>query len=55
MKIQNNSIIHELKDKVYYQNQIYTIIKIQEDIVHLQHLNQFKYVRTNIFNIKGIK
>jgi hypothetical protein len=55
MKIQNNSIIHELNDKVYYQNQIYIIIKIQEDIVHLQHLNQFKYVITNIFNIKGIK
>jgi hypothetical protein len=55
MKIQNNSIIHQLKDKVYYQNQIYIIFKIQEDIVHLKHINQFKYVRTNIFNIKGVK
>jgi hypothetical protein len=55
MKIQNNSIIHEVNDKVYFKNQMYEIIKLQEDIVHLKHINQFKYIRTNIFNIKGIK
>ena len=32
MKIQNNSIIHEINDKVYYKDELYQIKLIQEDL-----------------------
>jgi hypothetical protein len=55
MKIKNNSIIHQINDKVYYKNELYQIKFIHEDLVLIKHLITFKFIRTNIFNIKGIK
>ncbi len=51
----NNSIIHQIDDKVYFKNELYQIKYIQEDLVLIKHLTTLKYIRTNIFNIKGIK
>jgi hypothetical protein len=55
MKIQNNSIIHDINDKVYYKDELYQIKLIQEDLVLIINLTTFKFIITNIFNIKGIK
>ena len=51
MKIQNNSIIHEVKDIVIYKNKPYDIIKIDEDLVWLSELKK----PVNIFKIKTSK
>ena len=51
MKIQNNSIIHEVKDIVIYKNKPYDIIKIHEDLVSLSELKK----PVNIFHIKPAK
>jgi hypothetical protein len=48
MKIQNNSIIHEVKDIVIYKNKLYDIIKIHEDLVWLSEIKK----PVNIFKIK---